>query len=153
MLGYDAVDLKSSAGRRGKNHISTGLNHIWNYRIRYAMKLFNAADLYYIGARSADLSAARIEEIGGVNNVRFVRGIFDYGNTVRLYRGKHCVDRASDRDDIHIYGRTLKSAGSFGVYISVLNCHIGSECFEAFNMLIYRAYSEITAARITYMSS
>ncbi len=73
------------------------------------MQPVHAEDPDGIGTGTLDVGAHGVEEVGKVNDVRLLGGVFDDGGALGQHRGHHNVHRGTHGDHVQIDGRALQT--------------------------------------------
>ena len=145
VLWNDALDEDIAVGGRRGHHVGPGCNLVGHHRIGAGVELLHAVDAEGVRAGALDVGAHFIEEVRHVDDVRFLRGIFDDCAAFGENRRQHHVDRRAHRHDVHV---NIRRVEMIGVHFdaAVFDDHVGAEGFKAFDVLVNRAVADVAAA-------
>ncbi len=102
VLRDDVPDQDVALGGGGGDHIGAGLDLIRDDRVIRAVELLYAVDLDHVGAGAVDVRAEGVEKVREIDDMRFLRHIFEDRQALGFYGGEHDVDGRADGDDVEI---------------------------------------------------
>ena len=146
MLGdyvvYDNVSLCCG----GSYHICSRFYLIGDNGVFGSVELIYSAYFYYIGAGAHNIGAHRIQEVGEINYVGLLCGVFKNGKPFGFGCRQNRVDCGAYRYAVKIDLSSHKLV-RFYVNYTMFDIVVRAQRFKAFKMLIYGAVSQITASR------
>ena len=146
MLWSHVLNCDVSAGSRRGYHISTGFNLIRNYRICSPVHFAHAANFYHVCTRAPDVRSHGIEEIGKIDDMRFLCRVLDDCESLGSYGGKHYIDSRAHRHHVERYARAFKSILCRKRNYAVAETRLCPQRFKSLEMLVDRSDSKVTAA-------
>lgn len=124
---YDNVSARCGGG----DHKGSRLDLVGNDRIGCPAKRLNAADFYDVGSGASYIGAHGIEEVGKIDYVRLLGGIFDNRQPPCLCGGNHNVAGGAHRNDIKINLASHKTLRR-NAYHSVVHRNFGTQRLKPF---------------------
>ena len=98
MLGGDIFDQNVAAGGSSGNHVAARLDLVRDDAVGAAVHLFHAAHLDHIGAGTAHIRAAHIQEVCQINNMGLLGAVFQNGLALCHHSGEHTVHGSAHAD-------------------------------------------------------
>ena len=112
----------------------------------------DATDLNHIGSRASDVGSHAVQEIGNVYYVRFFCHVLHDSDAFCHRCRHHYIDRRPYCHDVEINMPPFQIL-CFGNYFAVLDIHVGSECAEPLQVLVYRPAPDIASSRKCHFRS
>ena len=143
-LRVTAEDL--AAGNRRGHQEGAGFDTVRQYTVYAATQTLHAFDGNAIGALAFDFRAQRVKEVGGIDNFRLARGVFDNRRPLREGRCAHDSYGSADAHLIHHDMRAFQATVDRGFDITFFQFDLGAQLFQTANVQVDRTRADGAAA-------
>ena len=143
--------MNCTLGYSCSQHESSCFNAVRYYSVFRSSQLVHTLNPYGVGSCTFYLCPHLVEEVGQVNDFRFLRSIFKVCGTLCQNCCHHDVFCGSHAGEVKIDGipdESLTACGSFNVI--VLICDYSTQCFQPLKMQIYGSCAYGASARMRY---
>ena len=145
MLGGDIFDQNVAAGGSSGNHVAARLDLVRDDAVSAAVHLFHAAHLDHIGAGTAHIRAAHIQEVCQINNMGLLGAVFQNGLALCHHSGEHTVHGSAHADFIKEDMGTVQFLGTHGDH-AIVHAVLCTQRAEHLEVLVDGAGAQIAAA-------
>ena len=146
MLGGDVLDEDIAAGGSRRHHVAAGLDLVRDDAVGAAVQLFHTAHLDHIGAGTAHVGTAHVQEVGQVHHMGLLGAVFQNGLTLGHDRREHTVHGSAHADLIkEDMGTGQLLLGAHGDH-AVIHAVLCAQCTEHLQVLVDGAGAQIAAA-------
>ena len=144
VLGDYVLDCYIAHGSCCCHHKGSGFDLIRDDGVLCTMKLLNALDTDDISTCALYIGSHTVEEVGNINDVRFLSRVLDDGLTLCHSSCHHDVDGGSYADNIEV-DVTSDKLISFGIN-DVLNVDLSTKRCKSLDMLVNRTKPDMASA-------
>ena len=144
-LRVTAEDL--AAGNRRGHQESPGFNTVRQHTVDAAAQALHAFDGNAIATLACDFCAQRVQEVGGIDNLRLASGVFNNRRSLRKRRCAHDGYGGADAHLIHHNMRAFQATADRGFDITFFQFDLGAQLLQTANMQIDRTRADSAAAR------
>ena len=120
-----AEDL--AAGNRRGHQESPGFNTVRQHTVDAAAQALHAFDGNAIATLACDFCAQRVQEVGGIDNLRLASGVFNNRRSLRKRRCAHDGYGGADAHLIHHNMRAFQATADRGFDITFFQFDLGAQ--------------------------
>ena len=145
MLGGNILHQHIPARSRSSHHVAAGFDLIRNDAVGAAVHLFHTAHLDDIGACTAHIRTAHIQEVCQIHHMGLLGTVFQNGLALGHDSGEHTVHGSAHTDLIKEDMRTVQLLGTHRDH-AIIHAVLSAQRTEHLQMLIDGAGAQIAAA-------
>ena len=150
MLGGHVLDQHIAAGGSGRHHVAAGLDLVRDDAVGAAVQLFHAAHLDHIGAGTAHVGTAHVQEVGQVHHMGLLGAVFQNGLALCHHSGEHAVHGSAHTDLIKEDVCAVELLGTHRDH-AVVHAVLGTQGTEHLEVLVDGAGAQVAAAGHGYL--